>query len=78
MANYMIYLRCEDQEDPHSDILIQIKGHGEVVGHEVFALLDHIIEEDEQLFHNIIRALIHEHRDVFINEITNHLHYDDK
>lgn len=74
----MIYLRCDDQEDPHSDILLEVKGRGDVIGHEAFALLDHIITEDEQLFHDIMRALIHNHRDLFLNKITNHSHYDDK
>lgn len=74
----MIYLRCEDQEDPHSEILLQVKGRGDVIGHEVYALLDHIIEEDEELFHNIMRAIVRNHTDVIINKIVNHHHYDDK
>lgn len=74
----MIYLRCEDQEDPHSDILLQVKGRGDVVGHEAYVLLDHIIEVDEKLFHDIMRAVVINHTDVILNIISNHSHYDDK
>ena len=73
----MIYLRCEDQEDPHTDILLQVKGRGDVIGHEVYALLDHIIENDEDLFHTIMRAIVRNHADVLLN-FANHSLYDDK
>lgn len=74
----MIYLRCDDQEDPHSDILLQVKGRGDVIGHEAYALLDYIIETDEKLFHDIMRAMVNNHTDVILNKISNHSHYDDK
>ena len=74
----MIYLRCDDQDDPHSLIRLEIKGRGDVVGHEAYTLLDHIITVDENLFHDIMRALVINHSDVIFKKIGNHSHYDDK
>lgn len=73
----MIYLRCDDQDDPHSSIRIEIKGNGEVVGHEAYALLDHISEIDEKLFNNLMRAVVCNHGDVLL-KFGNYSHYDDK
>ena len=61
----MIYVHAEDQDDPHSDILVQIKGSEILIGHEAFTLMNYIFEQDSDMFHHIVRAVIRLHPEVF-------------
>lgn len=60
----MIYVRANDQDDPHSDMLVQIKGTEILIGHEAFMLMNYIFEQDSDMFHHIVRAVIRLHPEV--------------
>lgn len=57
----MIYVHAEDQDDPHSDMLVQIKGTGNLIAHESYTLLNYIFEQDSDMFIDIVRAVIRLH-----------------
>lgn len=61
----MIYVRAEDQDDPHSEIRIEIKGTVTLIGHEATALMDSLYEKDPNLFHSIVRSVIRQHVEDF-------------
>lgn len=61
----MIYVRAKDQDDPHSDIRIEIKGTGTLIGHEATALMDSLYEKDPNLFHCIFISVIRQHVEDF-------------
>lgn len=65
----MIYVRAEDQNDPHSDIQVEIKGEGFLILHEACTLLNEIYNIDIRLFDDIIMGVIRRNEDYFINRI---------
>lgn len=62
----MIYVHAEDQDDPHSDMLVQIKGNGNLIVHEAGTLLNYIYEQDSDMFHHIVQSVLVQHREDFI------------
>lgn len=61
----MIYVRANDQDDPHSDMLVQIKGTGNLIAHESCTLMNYIYEQDSDMFHHIVTAVIRLHPEEF-------------
>lgn len=52
----MIYVRADDQDDPHSEILVELKGDGMLILHEACTLLNEIYKIDTRLFDDIVQA----------------------
>ena len=65
----MIYVRAYDQDDPHSDIKVEIKGDGMLILHEAGTLLNVIYKIDDRLFDDIVRGVIRRNQEDFINKI---------
>ena len=61
----MIYVHADDQDDPHSDILVQIKGTGNLIVHEAGTLLNYIYEQDSDMFHHIVQSVLYIHKEDF-------------
>lgn len=62
----MIYVRADDQDDPHSDILVQLKGTGNLIVHEAGTLMNYIYEQDSDMFHHIVRSVLCQHPEDFV------------
>lgn len=65
----MIYVRAEDQDDPHSDIQVEIKGDGILILHEARTLLNEIYKIDTRLFDVIVQGVIRKNEADFRNRI---------
>lgn len=65
----MIYVRADDQDDPHSAMIVQMKGTETLIGHEACTLMNYIFEQDSDMFHHIVRAVILLHHEAFIHVI---------
>lgn len=65
----MIYVRAEDQENPHSDIKVEIKGDGMLILHEACPMLNEIYKIDTMLFDNIVKGVIRINEAEFRNRI---------
>lgn len=65
----MIYVRAEDQNNPHSDIQVEIKGDDFLILHEVGTLLNEIYNIDTRLFDDIVKGVIRIHADEFKHRI---------
>lgn len=65
----MIYVRAEDQENPHSDIQVEIKGDGFLILHEACTMLNEIYKIDSRLFDDIVQGVIRKNEAEFRNRI---------
>ena len=65
----MIYVRAEDQENPHSDIKVEIKGDGMLILHEACTMLNEIYKIDIRLFDDIVKGVIRINEAEFRNRI---------
>lgn len=65
----MIYVRADDQENPHSDIQVEIKGDGMLILHEAGAMLNEIYQIDSRLFDDIVKGVIRLNVDDFKDKI---------
>lgn len=65
----MIYVRAEDQDDPHSDIQVEIKGDGFLILHEACTMLNEIYKIDSNLFDDIVKGVIRKNKADFINRV---------
>lgn len=65
----MIYVRAEDQENPHSDIQVEIKGDGFLILHEACTMLNEIYKIDTRLFDDIVKGVIRKNEADFRNRI---------
>jgi len=65
----MIYVRAEDQDDPHSDIQVEIKGDGFLILHEACTMLNEIYKIDSRLFDDIVKGVIRKNKADFINRV---------
>lgn len=63
----MIYVRANDQDDPHSAMHVEMKGTETLIGHEAFTLMNYIFEQDSDMFHHIVRAVVGLHPEAFIS-----------
>ncbi len=63
----MIYVHAEDQDNPHSAMLVQMKGTKTLICHEAFTLMNYIFEKDSDMFHHIVRTIIRLHPEAFIS-----------
>lgn len=70
----MIYVRADDQNDPHSAIQVEIKGDGFLILHEAGVLLNEIYKLDIRLFDEIIKGVIRSNADEFIKRIEDWNH----
>ena len=66
----MIYVRADYQEDPHSDIQVEMKGSGILILHEACTLLNEICKIDTRLFDDIVRGVIRKNEDDFRSKIA--------
>lgn len=65
----MIYVRADDQDNPHSDIQVEVKGNSILILHEACTLLDEIYKFDTRLFDNIVQGVIRKNEADFRNRI---------
>ena len=65
----MIYVRADDQENPHSDIQVEIKGDGMLILHEACTMLNEIYKIDIGLFDDIVQGVIRKNEADFRNRI---------
>lgn len=65
----MIYVRADDQDNPHSDIKVEIKGDGMLILHEACTLLNEIYKIDTRLFDDIVQGVIRKNEADFRNRI---------
>lgn len=65
----MIYVRAEDQDNPHSDIQVEIKGDGFLILHEACTMLNEIYKIDSRLFDDIVKGVIRKNKADFINRV---------
>lgn len=70
----MIYVRAEDQDDPHSNILVEIKGDGFLILHEACTMLNEIYKIDSNLFDDIVKGVIRRNEADFRNRIERFEH----
>lgn len=63
----MINVRAEDQENPHSDIKVEIKGDEMLILHEACTMLNEIYKIDSRLFDDIVKGVIRINKADFIN-----------
>lgn len=70
----MIYVRAEDQDNPHSDIQVEIKGDGMLILHEACTLLNEIYKLNTGLFDNIVQGVIRKNEADFRNRIERWQH----
>lgn len=70
----MIYVRADDQNDPHSDIQVEIKGNELLILHEAGFMLNEIYKIDKRLFDSIVQGVIRQNEDDFINRIERWKH----
>lgn len=70
----MIYVRADDQDNPYSDIQVEIKGNGFLILHECCNLLNEIYRIDIGLFDEIIKGVIKKNEDDFKNRIERWKH----
>lgn len=61
----MIYVRADDQNDPHSEINVECKGTWHLIGNEAGALMNEIYKVNPDMFHSIVRAVICQHVEDF-------------
>lgn len=61
----MIYVRANDQDNPHSDIQVEIKGNEMLILLEACTLLDEIFKDDIRLFDYIVMGVIRKNEDDF-------------
>lgn len=65
----MIYVRADDQDNPHSDIQVEIKGDCMLILHEAGTLLNEIYKIDTRLFDDIVKVVIRKNEAAFRNRI---------
>lgn len=70
----MIYARADDQDNPHSDIQVEIKGDGMLILHEACTLLNEIYKIDTRLFDDIVKGVIRKNEDAFRKRIEEYKH----
>lgn len=66
----MIYVRAEDQDNPHSPIKVEVKGDGMLILHEACTLLNGIYQIDYRLFDDIVKGVIRKNEADFRNMIA--------
>lgn len=65
----MIYVRAEDQDNPHSDIRVEIEGNVFLILQEACSLLDQIYQIEPRLFDDIVKGVIRKNADEFKHRI---------